>query len=65
MNYRVINVSHGAEAEERGEGGFLRKGDGVADVGMMARWREDRCDGCCHFDGVFRNKEVVSPVMLQ
>jgi hypothetical protein len=58
-------VAGGAEAKERGEGGFLRKGDGVADVGMKARWTEDRCDGCCRFDGVSRNKKVVSPVMLQ
>lgn len=58
-------VAGGAEAEERGEGGFLRKSNGVADVGMMARWTESRCDDCCRFDGVLRDKEVVSPAVLQ
>ena len=58
-------VAGGTEAEERGEGGFLRKGDGMADVGVLARWKESRYHGCCHCDGVLRNKQVVSPVVLQ
>ena len=58
-------VAGGAETEERGEGGVLRKDDGVTDVGVIAHRAEDRCDGCCSFSGVRGNKKVVSPVMFQ
>jgi hypothetical protein len=32
---------------------------------MLTRWVENRHHGCCHCNGVFRDEQIVSPVMLQ
>ena len=37
----------------------------MANVGMVARRMEGRHHRCCHCDGVLRDEQVVSPMVLQ